>query len=436
MATTLPRLLLPAVILVVLAAPVWTDDAVDEDSLFGGTVVDEADPGSGDSDADISTSAVGDLLTGDAATVGGAIDFSVKLNTDPEELNGRDDIAASYILSPTVFIDARPDADFRVFLKTEIDYSGPSVGDTKISLTELFSDVAIADWLYLRAGKQNITWGSGYFFKPADLLSLEKVDPQDPESEPEGPVAARVHLPYRTNNFYAYTTLSDLPTGGKGGFAAKAEFVAVDSEFTLGGFYKRDSVSGAMATYAGSVGDLQLFAEVVAQYGSTITYVEDDGDVLATNKRTDTWFPSATAGFRYSWSDDEGYVDIRLAGQYYFNGEGYADSDILGDARMALLIAAGELLPSDFDGTGRHYGAGSVRWSDAFGSDLSLGGFWVGNMSDGSGRVSADLTWRINDYIAVTPGYSFIYGADHDEFSRFGAGHSIAIGFSLGTGAF
>jgi len=409
----------------------------DEDSLFGGDLVtnDIADT-SASTAAEIATAAFEDLLTSDAATVGGSIDFTVKLRTDPEEIDEIDDIAKSYDLTHVISIDARPDPDFRVYLKTELDYSGQAVADTDIEIAELFSDVTLADWFYLRAGKQNMKWGSGFFFSPADLLSLEKVDPEDPEAEPAGPVAARLHLPYRTTNFYAYATLNDLPDGGNAGFAAKAEFIAGGSEFTFGGYYKRDSVSGAMATYAGSLWDFELFAEAVAQYGSTIAYVEDDGAMLTTTRRSETWFPLGTAGLRYSWSDDDGYFDLRLAGQYYYNGEGYVHSEILADDQIGLLLASGELSPKDFQGTGQHYAAASAGWSKAFGTDLSLSGFWIGNLSDESGRVTADLTWRINDYVSISPGYTYTYGDDDDEFGRIGTGHSVRVDVSLGTGAF
>ena len=86
----------------------------DEDSLFGGDLVtnDIADT-SASTAAEIATAAFEDLLTSDSATVGGSIDFNVKLRTDPEEIDEIDDIAKSYDLTFVITIDARPDPDFR-----------------------------------------------------------------------------------------------------------------------------------------------------------------------------------------------------------------------------------------------------------------------------------------------------------------------------------
>jgi len=50
--------------------------------------------------------------------------------------------------------------------------------------------------------------------------------------------------------------------------------------------------------------------------------------------------------------------------------------------------------------------------------------------------VTADLTWRVNDYVSISPGYSFTYGGEHDEFGRGGTGHLVHLDMSLGAGAY
>lgn len=407
-----------------------------DDDLFQGDLIEEGDEsGSPDSGVD-------DLLTSDAPTVGGTFDFSVRLSADPDGFDPStsdswDSVDRSYSLSPTVFVDARPDPDFRVFIKTGIDYTTDRADPgASITVEEIFSDVTLADWLYMRAGKQNMTWGVGYFFSPADLLSLESIDPDDPEAQREGPVAVRLHLPEMTTNYYAYAVLDDLPNTGHAGYAGKVEFVVGNHEFTTGGYFEQDAVSGIMATWSGSIGDFDVFAEGVAQYGSTITLVEESGPVLVTDEREGTWFPLATAGARYSWSDDGGNFDLTFLGQYYYNGEGYEDPNILTDKRIDLLLLSGDISPADLSGTGRHYAGASARWSGAFDSDLSPSAYWVGNLTDGSGLVAVDLAWRINDYLRLTPGYSYTYGDEREEYAFAGTGHRINIRASLGTGGF
>jgi hypothetical protein len=230
--------------------------------------------------------------------------------------------------------------------------------------------------------------------------------------------------------------LDNLPNTGHAGFAGKAEFLLAGAEFTVGGYFEQDAVSAAMVTYSGSVWGVDLFAEAVAQYGSTITVVEEDGPLLVTNDRADQWFPLATTGFRYSWSDDVGNFNLNLLGQYYFNGQGYEDPSILAEPGVLALLGSGQLSFKDFQNTGRHYGAVSLSWNGAFGSDFSPSAFWIGNLSDQSGRLAVDLRYRLNDYISFSPGYSYVYGEDTDEYSRGRAGHLLTLTANLGAGRF
>lgn len=400
-----------------------TEDLFSEDALFGSDVI-ETEEESADAGVD-------DLLTSDGADVGGRFEMTIRANADPSAQEPKEDIDADYTLRPLVYIDSRPDPSFRVFLKAEIDYTtgtGDSSGDgATISVEELFADLSLADRVYFRAGKQNAGWGVGYYFSPADLLSLEAIDADDPEADREGPVAIRRHRTWSTANLYSYAILDDIPSSGKAGFAAKAELLVGNAELTTGGFYQDDSVSGAMATYSGGIRDIDLFAEAVLTYGSTITIVEADGPMLTTNDRAEEWFPSATTGFRYSWSDDNALFSMRAVGQYLYNGEGYEDPAVLHDERIAGLLATEALSASDLRGTGRHYGAASLRWSDALGSNFTASGLWIGNLSDRSGRASGELAYAANDWLTVSAGYAYSYGEERDEYTPSGPGGSVTV---------
>ncbi len=422
---------------VLVPSPVSADDGVDdpfgsESDLFSGDLIEETPE-----DEASAAAGVADLLTSEVAKVGGSFALSVNLSADPEQIESLDDLGSTYTLAPTVYLDSRPDADFRVYIKTNLAYTtaGPTPEAT-LNVEELFGDVALSHRLYLRAGKQNMGWGVGYFFSPADLVSLEAVDPDDPEADREGPVAVRLHLPHKTTNAYAYAMLDDLPDGGSAGWAGKIEFVLGSAEYTAGGYYEDGSVSAAMATVSAGIWDLDVFAELVAQYGATVTMVSEDGPALVTDRRSDTWFALFTAGARYNWSDDYDNFNLTGVGQYYYNGEGYADPTVLQDPRIPALIAAGELGRKDLFGTGRHYAAVSLRWADALGTELSPSVFWIGNLSDGSGHLSAEARYRLGDYVSLTPGYTYTYGEAGEEYAPGGAGHRVSLNMALGSGAF
>lgn len=409
-----------------------------EDDLFGGEMIEDGEGGT--------DSGFEDLLTSDVPTLGGRFSASSTSVLDPENINELDDITTTYALGATLFLDARPDPDFRVFLKSDVDYqTDGSDPPATFRLEELFADLTVTDWLFLRTGKQNVTWGVGFFFSPADFLSLEAIDPEDPEAEREGPVAVRLQTPIQTSILNGYAILDDLPTANRVSWAGKFDFLAGNAEFTTGAAFQRDNFAGGMLTYSGSVGDFDLFAELVARLGSVITIVEEDGASLVPINRDDEWFPLGTAGGRYSWSDDQDRFSLSVVGQYLYNGEGYADPEILKDPRVLILldpVLDGADDPddiftvADLTLTGRHYGAASVTWSDALGSDLSPSVFWIGNLSDGSGFLTVDLSWRFADSLSLTPGYTYTYGEEGEEFSFFGSSQSFSLTLGLGSGNF
>ena len=86
-------------------------------------------------------------------------------------------------------MDLRPDPTWRAFVKgkyaANIGYEswpeGKSTEAADFSLHELFLDYTLLDKLYLRAGKQTINWGVGYFFSPADVINVGRIDPFDAE---------------------------------------------------------------------------------------------------------------------------------------------------------------------------------------------------------------------------------------------------------------
>ena len=99
-------------------------------------------------------------------------------------------------LDGSLFLDARPSRDFRAFAKVKGDVRlTESPLDPNLRLHELFADFVLGDRAFFRVGKQTINWGVGYFFSPADIINVGRIDPENPEAEREGPVALRLNLP-------------------------------------------------------------------------------------------------------------------------------------------------------------------------------------------------------------------------------------------------
>ena len=345
-------------------------------------------------------------------------------------------------LGAELYFDARPSSDFRAFGKARVDYRLPATGaggEFTFTLFELFADFHWDDRVFFRAGKQRADWGVGRFFSPADLMSLVTIDPLDPEAQREGPVALKVHAPLGVHNAYLYVVTGDFRDPLDIAVGARAELLIGGVELGAGGLVQANLVPKAIATATGSLGDFDLFAELVIQQGTERNLIELDGAgrlrVTSRDARADEWFPAATIGALY-FAAEPGIV---LAAQYYYNPLGYPDSSALEPARAALRPgAAGPpsgLRPEVVDLLffGRHYAGASAAWNGIADSDLSASVFWLANLSDGSGIVRPSLIWRVLEYARLSLGASLGYGTGATEY---GERVAFTLGAALGVGSF
>jgi hypothetical protein len=122
-------------------------------------------------------------------------------------------------------------------------------------------------------------------------------------------------------------------------------------------------------------------------------------------------------------------------GQYFFNGEGYADEEegILPAAYRLLLFPNenglaldAEEQPEDYEAPpaiglgdfvnwGRHYLAASVSATDLFKTDLGASLFFQVNLSDLSGIISPVVTYSFLERFTVSLATRFTFGDENDE---------------------
>ncbi|MCK5153044.1 MAG: hypothetical protein KAQ93_01680 [Spirochaetales bacterium] len=420
------------------------DTISDEDNLFGS----EDDMFSDNSELieDVSEDLMEDLstllLTSDSGVeLGGSFFFDVTTTwggIDPDDPADSDiSDSLSLDLGATLFLDARPDEDTRVFAKAEITspfYTTTGADGRKfediVTITELFTDFNWDNQAFFRAGKQTVNWGVGNFFSPADLLSLSRIDPEAPDAELDGPIALKINYPSLLNNYYLYTVVpEEVESYSDLTIAPMVEFVFGNSEISLGAFYQYDKAPAAMTTITSAIGDVSVYGEGYISYGSDKTFVIDDGGITTTTY-DDEVFLKGTVGASYSWSDDLSNYNLSFSGQYYFNGEGYADQDLL------KTPAALTLSPSDRLETGVHYGAANANWREMFGSDFSLNLFFIENLSSLSGMIKPGISWSGLENINVTLSLSRMFGDVGEEYAMAGSTAAVSLGVSIGGTSF
>ena len=424
------------ILITLVTSVLWANDDLFgvESDLFGGDG-DDLDSLFGDDSslvADVvETDIVLDelLLTNESGVViGGNYAFSITpgwaWNLEANTNRG----SFSTNLQSEIYFDARPNTDIRVYGDARISYPFETAEDDSrgfddiVAIGELFSDFTINDTIFIRAGKQTINWGVGYFFSPADLLNLAEIDPSDPDADLEGPVSVMINAPIEVDNFYGYLIVPENTediTDLAG--AVKYEKVVGGTEIGIGGYYRDGQPPAGMLTVSTNIADISVFGEGVIQYGSDKGYLTGSlpTPVIYENP-DDVWYVSGTVGTMFSLSSDESDLGLSFVGQYFYNGEGYSGDDL-------IATPGGK--------SGLHYAAAnlSVTLTDTISSRV----FWYGNLSDGSGFVNPSLAWKPADYMGINVGLNYNYGGvDGGEFAPFGDMLSASLSLSFGGTGF
>lgn len=389
----------------------------------------------------------------------------------------------------TLILDESGDTVFTVQAEEETESEEPQTGTPPaINLTvfELFSDFTISERLFFRFGKHTIKWGVGYFWSPADVLNLTAIDAEDPTADREGPVSLKAHFPFGQNNLYLYLITNTGARPLEIAIAPKIEFVVGTAEIGFAGYYQQALSPRVISFLSASIKDIDLFGEGVVSFGSDRVLIraskkaatdfdeppEDLSIVLDTFLIN--WLPlfSGTFGIRYInelKQRDLRYPpgNVALIGQYYFNGEGYPDSDLLGAAVFLQqnpeyngLIMPAEAQPDSYEAPpdlafddispwGRHYAAFTLGWSNIFSSNISFSALALANLSDLSGIISPALSFLLFDEFAIGLSARFTFGESGDEYTnpqallngsnadgQIGSTFSFSLTVSMGGGSY
>lgn len=356
-------------------------------------------------------------------------------------------------LKSTLFFDARPTEDFRVYGSVKASYpfsteTTDGISVPNLSVFELFADFTLNDKVYFRVGKSTVKWGVGYFWSPADVINLESINVLDAEAQREGPINFRVNVPIAgtQNNLYFYTILDssdiDFETTA---LAAKAEFLLGNYEVGLGAYYRYDTAERGMLTLTGPLGDFDVFGEAMVSRGSAKTFVTSIDatspftvNTSSTADNRGNFYFSASAGFLYSNQNE----NLTAVGQYYYNGEGYSNADrdsLVSQAKLAMAAAfpstttiasLSASLASLISGSGQHYAALMLSKGELFSlEDLSASIIAIANLSDLSGIVKPSVSWSVVDNFKLTLSPMFLFGpSGSGEFSMAGDLVSLSLG--------
>lgn len=482
--------------MIMLVSAVFAQDAAQtetgslEDELFGGDTEALVTP----EQANAETQKNGVSLTGDLKTatlalesnklrIGGSLNAELGLKyvwADP--YTKKNDVKKAFLnpevaqLRPTIganlFFDARPVQDLKLYGKFIFEFpfeknlngkisvpkslvppNGVDIpvsvnGSPNFKIWELYTDFSTKDIAFFRFGKHTVKWGTGYFYSPADVINISRIDPQKPTEDREGPVSLRTHIviPKTQYNIWLYLlpdteTFKPQYTAG----AAKAEFVFGDWELGVGGWYRYEKAPRFITTLSGSIaGKVAVFAEGVFAWGSDYTYYRDD-DALTPYTVKNKPFFQATLGGSYSNADSH----TMLAFQYYYNGFGYTNSraaDRIADSAADALNnknftdpGVKEILEKSREvaamgNRGQHYIAFTVSQNKIGTEDLTANLFQQFAITELEGLTTLSLNWKIFKFVQMSTGPIFSYPLSPASHSKGSIGYNLS--FKLGGGKF
>ena len=375
-------------------------------------------------------------------------------------------------LRPTIganlFFDARPVQDLKLYGKFMFEFPfekslngalsvpksplAPKGADIPISVNgspnmkiwELYTDFSTKDIAFFRFGKHTVKWGTGYFYSPADVINLSRIDPEKPTADREGPVSLRTHIviPRTQYNIWLYLlpdTESFKPQYTAG--AAKAELVFGDWEWGIGGWYRYEKAPRLISTLSGSIaGKVAVFAEGVFAWGSDVTYYKDDAALTAYTVKNKPFF-QATLGGSYTHADSH----TMLAMQYYYNGFGYTDTkaaDRITDAAAAAIKSKSYSDPTlgkygditAMGNKGQHYIAFTISQNKIGTEDLTASLFQQFSITEKEGMTTLSLNWNIFKFVQMRTGPTFSYPLSSSAATKGSIGYNLS--FKLGGGKF
>lgn len=468
-----------------------TDSGIDEDALFGdssdtdddplfsGSSSDEASNETGDGDDEFSmvitdmrnsdTTYKESFLSSDKIKIGGSYNASVgsgwgwtEYPESWDDFAEKGDEGLSVDLGASLYFSARPNENFRVYGKVKTDLplmfgiteqglettsgniipgdnnspaflnsatlvDGTTIPIPNLEIFELFSDFNWDNVAFFRVGKQTINWGVGYFFSPANVINIGKIDINDPEAQLEGPIAIKANIPFGMHNADMYVLAGpSIESILDMGVAARGTFLIGNYELGVGVAYQRDSPVKGIATFSGAFWEINTFAEIMVSYGSDQKFLELNDNVWSTVEKNDDFFFSATAGGMYNNSD----IDMSIMAQYYFNGYGYSDpdnvknfyTDYKNNPFLPMLmdpenpVKAMEEAMGATVMRGQHYAILRIGFSDIADSGVSATVLTQANLGDLSGLVTTTVSYKLFDYATLSGSLHTAFGEEGDEY--------------------
>ncbi len=268
--------------------------------------------------------------------------------------------------------------------------------DTAILIKEVFIDFNVANTVYFRMGKQVLKWGTGYFWNPTDLISIEHRSFTNTDALLQGVFGLRSDVVFSPSfHLYTFLNMNEAQTLNDFAFAARSELLLGTAEVGISAWVKPDKLPVFGADLSTPIfWKMNLTSEASLSWGDNQKKMDTDGQIDSVRNRL---VPKIDVGVSRSFDafDIEDRVNVTL--EFFYNSSGY-------DQNMLEKLSAADL-GTFFSGFyqagsyGQYYGAFTVSIGSFGLSNMTLTLSGLGNFSDMSATVLAGLSYApVNDF--------------------------------------
>jgi hypothetical protein len=366
-----------------------------------------------------------------------------------------------YFSTPSLldlYLDARPSDRVRVFARTRtgFDFAQPpdalrsgapsgSPGPVTYTASTQRGPQTVIDQLWLRfdlnqlvfvsAGRQHDTWGTGRIWHPTDFLHTTPRNPLDPFDVRTGLTMLRVQIPWEALgwNFYLYGLTENEGNStrlGNLGGALRSQLVLGTAELGLGVLSRPNQRPRYAADLSLGLGPFDFYGEAALREGgevdrvgrdqnytvpsATLPTVEQIADGAFPRFRRPGYQVQSVAGldYRLAYGDNDALV---ITGEYFFNQLGYSGPESYLGVFLPRSVPLSQ--PAAPFYLGRHYAALSINADGPFSWDqTALRLSVLSNLSDRSWVARFDYGLTVLSHVHFEAFAAGHFGASRGEF--------------------
>ncbi|MEK7298397.1 MAG: hypothetical protein AAB066_00745 [Candidatus Margulisiibacteriota bacterium] len=338
-------------------------------------------------------------------------------------LDGDDHQFLSYA-DTDFFLDIRLNKGIKAFADFNVLAASrevvPGAGKTALGVKEFFVDIPMSDTLYLRTGKQFLSWGRTYFWKPVDFANQQQVDFFRPAAIREGVYGLRLHVSEQTDNVYLFFQTDDANRLTGIAFIGRYEWTVGHSELGLSSRVRYHQPTRYGFDFYTPAGGWDINTELSASYGTTRQRVTQNSGVATASVISREWVMQAAVnvGRSFDWERPD---RITWTTELYYDSAGYAQN-VLADPVIGPTIVALGYTPNHLS---QWYAASFLTISEFPNHSTSLSSNILANLVDRSYVFSIGLTYTWIPAFKTGLLLSRLSGASTTEYGQSGTAYQI-----------